>query len=178
MGVITDIVRQTVPASYRALVGNTIYDYSNSDLQSIAEGVQYRLYATVAGVTQESSTWTPNQIELLGVITTMQFIPAAIDYWGDQLASQNTSGTNEDVAYFDRRPDLWKVWEKLAQRAAELAEEEQINLVKLKAILPRVSYGDNGRGILVTPDPELFPLQQADQLLGGTSILWPWVETQ
>ena len=175
MGVITNIVRQNVPASYRALVGNTIYDYSNTDLQSIADSVQYRLYATVAGVTQESSTWTPNQIELLGVITTLQFIPAAIDYWGDQLASQNTSGTNEDVAYFDRRPDLWKVWEKLAARAQELADEEQINLVKLKAVLPRVSYGDNGRGILVTPDPELFPLQQADLRLGDATWTIPWV---
>lgn len=173
MGAITDIVRQNVPASYRALVGNTSYDFSLTDLQSIAEGVEFRLYATVAGVTQEDTVFTRNQIELLGVITTMQFIPAAIDYWGDQLASQNTSGTNEDVSYFDRRPDLWKVWERLAARAAELADEEQINLTKLKAILPRVSYGDNGRGILVTPDPELFSLPWDSRRL---SELTPWTE--
>jgi len=173
MGAITDIVRQNVPASYRALVGNTSYDFSSTDLQNIAEGVEFRLYATVAGVTQEDTVFTRNQIELLGVITTMQFIPAAIDYWGDQLASQNTSGTNEDVSYFDRRPDLWKVWERLAARAADLAEEEQINLVKLKAVLPRVSYGDNGRGILVTPDPELFPLPWDTRRL---SELIPWTE--
>lgn len=173
MGAITDIVRQNVPASYRALVGNTNYDFALSDLQGIAERVTYRLYATVAGVTQESSVFTGNQLELLGVLTTMQFIPAAIDYWGDQLASQNTSGTNEDVAYFDRRPDLWKVWERLAARAAELADEEQINLVKLKAVVPRVSYGDNGRGILVTPDPEIFPLPWDTRRL---SDLIPWTE--
>jgi hypothetical protein len=175
MGAITDIVRQNVPASYRALVGNTQYDFSLTDLQGIAERVQFRLYATIAGVTQESSVFTGNQLELLGVITSMQFIPAAIDYWGDQLASQNTSGTNEDVAYFDRRPDLWKVWEKLAARAAELADEEQINLIKLKAVLPRVSYGDNGRGILVTPDPELFPFPWDNRRL---SDLIPWTEVQ
>lgn len=175
MGAIIDIVRQNVPSSYRALVGNTFYDYTTSDLQNIADGVQYRLYATIAGVTQEASVYTRNQIELLGVITTMQFIPAAIDYWGDQLASQNTSGTNEDVSYFDRRPDLWKIWDRLAARAAELADEEQVNLVKLKAILPKVSYGDNGRGILVTPDPELFPLPYSDRVL--TEFL-PWTEVQ
>ena len=173
MGAIIDIVRQNVPASYRALVGNTSYDFSSNDLQNIANGVQYRLYATIAGVTQEDSVYTRNQIELLGVITTMQFIPAAIDYWGDQLASENTSGTNENVAYFDRRPDLWKVWERLAARAAELADAEQINLVKLKAIVPKVSYGDNGRGILVTPDPELFPLPWAYRRLSDI----PWADT-
>lgn len=173
MGAITDIVRQNVPASYRALVGNTSYDFSLTDLQNIAEGVEYRLYATVAGVTQESSVFTRNQIELLGVITSMQFIPAAIDYWGDQLASQNTSGTNEDVAYFDRRPDLWKVWEKLAARAAELAATEQINVTKLKAWLPKISYGDNGRGVLVTPDPELFSLPWDYRRLSDI----PWTDT-
>ena len=177
MGAITDIVRQNVPASYRALVGNTIYDYQLTDLQNIAEGTQFRLYATIVGVTQEESVFTRNQIELLGVLTTLQFVPAAIDYWGDQLQSQNTSGTNEDVSYFDRRPDLWKVWERLAQRAEDLAEEEQINLVKLRAVLPRVSYGDNGRGILVTPDPELFPLPYSDRVLGDLDLS-PIVETQ
>lgn len=174
MGAITDIVRQNVPSSYRALVGNTSYDFSLSDLQNVADGVQFRLYATVAGVTQEDSVYTRNQIELLGVITTMQFIPAAIDYWGDQLASESTSGTVENVAYFDRRPDLWKIWERLAARAAELADGEQINLVKLKAIIPRVSYGDNGRGILVTPDPELFPLPWDYRRL---SDFIPWTDT-
>ena len=176
MGAITDIVKQNVPASYRALVGNTIYDYELTTLQNIAEGTQFRLYATIAGVTQEESVFSRNQIELLGVLTTMQFIPAAIDYWGDQLQSQNTSGTNEDVSYFDRRPDLWKVWERLAARAGELAEEEQISLVRLKAVLPRVSYGDNGRGILVTPDPALFPLPYADRVLGDTAYI-NWVDT-
>lgn len=175
MGAITDIVKRNVPASYRALVGNTIYDYELSDLQSIAEAAQFRLYATIVGATQENSVFTPNQVELLGTLTTLQFIPAAIDYWGNVLQSQNTSGTNEDVSYFDRRPDLWKVWERLAARAAELAEEEQINLVKMKAILPRVSYGDNGRGILVTPDPALFPLPYADRVLGDETVI-NWVD--
>ncbi len=175
MGAITDIVKQNVPASYRALVGNTIYDYELTDLQNIAEGTQFRLYATIVGVTQEDTVFTRNQTELLGVLTTMQFIPAAIDYWGDQLQSQNTSGTNEDVSYFDRRPDLWKVWERLAARAQELAEEEQINLVRMKAVLPRVSYGDNGRDVLVTPDPWLFPLPYSDSLLVDDG---PVVETQ
>lgn len=178
MGAITDIVKQNVPASYRALVGNTIYDYSLADLQNIAEGTQFRLYATIAGVTQEESTFTRNQIELLGVITTMQFIPAAIDYWGDQLQSENTSGTEENVSYFDRRPDLWKVWDRLAARSQQLAEEEGVNLVRLRAILPRVSYGDNGRNILVTPDPMQFPLANADRRLGDATWSIPWTSTE
>lgn len=175
MGAITDIVRQNVPASYRALVGVTNNYYDLDTLQSIAEGAQYRLYATIAGVTQEASVFNPREIEFLGVVTTLQFIPAAIDYWGDVLQSQNTSGTNEDVSYFDRRPDLWKVWDKLAQRAAELSEELDVNLVKLRAIVPRVSYGDNGRNVLVTPDPQDFPLQGTDLRL---TELVPWINVR
>lgn len=173
MGAITDIVRQNVPASYRALVGVTNNYYDLATLQNIANSAQYRLYATVAGVTQEASVFNPKELELLGVVTTLQFIPAAIDYWGDALQSQNTSGTNEDVSYFDRRPDLWKVWDKLAQRASELSEDLGVNLTRLRAILPQVSYGDNGRGILVTPDPNDFPLQSSRQRI---SDLTPWVD--
>jgi len=158
MSLITDSVKRYVPASYLALVGATnSYDYTLDDLQQLSEFVQYRYYSTIAGITEESSVWNPLQAEFLGVLTTLEFIPAAIDYWGDQIASQSTSPTTESVAYFDRRADLWKVYDRLAKKAEQLGIDLGINTNKIRGSIPQVSYGDNGRNILVTTDPALFP---------------------
>lgn len=157
-----DIVKRYVPASYRALVGVTNNYYNATDLQALADTVQFRLFATVSGATLEDSVFTRTELDLLGTVTTLQFIPAAIDYWGDVLQSEGTSGTEENVTFFDRRPELWRVYDVLAQHAAELAVETGINVKKIKTMLPQVTYGDNGRGILVTPDPNCFDRQYSD----------------
>ena len=156
MGAVTDIVKRQVPASYRALISTTNSYYGMTELQGIANSIQFRLFATVPGSSNEATLWDYTELELLGTLTSLEFIPAAVDYWGNQLQSQNTSGTNEDVAYFDRRPELWRIYDQLAKKAAVLAADLDVNVVRLKAIVPRVSYGDNGRGILVTSDPARF----------------------
>lgn len=163
MGAITDAVKRYVPASYNALVGVTnSYDYSVNDLQTLADYVQFRFFSTIAGVTQEASVWNPIQTEFLGVMTTLEFIPAAIDYWGDQLAAEATSPTTESVSYFDRRADLWRVYDRLVKKADQLGIELGIGTTKTSGVVPTVSYGDNGRGVLVTSDPQLFPPAFAD----------------
>lgn len=169
MGAVTNIVKRYVPASYRALVGATNNYYSMTELQGLADSAQYRLFATIAGSSNEASVYNSKEVDLLGIITTLNFIPAAIDYWGDQLASQNTSGTNEDVAYFDRRPELWKVYAMLEKQAADLSDDLNVNIKKIRASLPQVSYGDDGRGVLLTPDPQDFPASYDEP------IYWtPW----
>jgi hypothetical protein len=155
VGKITDVVRQHAPASYRALCSLTNEYYSLEILQDLAEFVQFRLYATIADQEDEATVYNPKERELLGILTTLQFIPAAVDYWGDQLASQQASGVNESQAYFDRRTDLWKVFDKLQDQATELSSE--LGIFSKVAHLPAVSYGDNGRNILITEDPEGFP---------------------
>lgn len=155
MGKITDVVRKYVPASYQALCGVTNDFYSLSLLQDLAEFVEFRLYATVADQEDEATVWNPKERELLGILTTLQFIPAAVDYWGNVVASQAASGVNENQAYFDRRTDLWKIFAQLQDEALELSTE--LGIFSKTIHLPNVSYGDNGRGILVTNDPEDFP---------------------
>lgn len=158
MGAITDIVRRTVPASYKALCGVTnTYDFGITQLQALADHVQYRLFSTVPGASNEVTIWNLNQQEFIGIVTTIKFIPAAIDYWGDALQSQATSGTSEDATYFDRRPELWKIYQRLVEEAQALAPIVGIPLTQVKAHLPMVSYGDNGRGILITSDPMEWP---------------------
>jgi hypothetical protein len=158
MGAVTDVVRRYVPASFKALVGATnSYDFGPSELQALANFTQFRLFSTIPGSDNEATVWNPNETELLGILTTLQFIPAAIDYWGDAIASQATSGTSEDVSFFDRRPELWRVYERLAAQAEELSALIGVSTTVVKAVVPRVSYGDNGRGILVTEDPSFWP---------------------
>ena len=171
MGAITDVVHRYVPASYKALIGATnSYGFGISQLQALADFNQYRLFSTVPGSSNEATLWNPNQKELLGILTTLQFIPAAIDYWGDALASQSTSGTEEDVSFFDRRPELWRVYEKLAIQAEQLSVLVGVNTTLVKAITPKVSYGDNGRGILVSEDPS-----QWETAYPTSSTQVPWI---
>lgn len=163
MGMVTDAVKRYIPASYNALAGATnSYDYTLDDLQTLADYVQFRYFATVPGGPTEAAVWNPLQAEFLGIMTTLEFIPAAIDYWGDQIESQRTNPTDESVSYFDRRTDLWKVYDRLTKKAENLAPEVGVTVNKVKGLIPQVSYGDNGRGILVTNNPEDFPPAFAD----------------
>lgn len=163
MGIVTDAVKRYVPASFNALAGVTnSYNYTLDDLQTLADYVQFRYFATVPGGPTEAAVWNPVQAEFLGILTTLEFIPAAIDYWGDQLSAQSTQPTDENVTYFDRRTDLWKIYDRLITKAAQLAPIVGVNIVRIKGNIPKVSYGDNGRNILVTSDPKCFPPAFAD----------------
>jgi len=156
VGKITDVVRRHVPASYRAMCAVTNEFYSLEQLQDLADFVQFRLFATV--VPDEETAYNIKERELIGILTTLQFIPAAVDYWGDQLSAQSAGGSpgsmSENVSYFDRRTDLWKVFDKLAVEAASLSSE--LGLFSKVAQIPAVSYGDNGRNVLITENPQLF----------------------
>jgi hypothetical protein len=156
MGKITDVVQRHVPASYRAMCAATNTYYSLELLQDLSEFVQYRLYSTVVGESNEATSYNKKEQELIGVLTTLNFIPAAVDYWGDQLSSQTATGVNESQGYFDRRPDLWKIFNQLQGEAAELSQE--LGVFSKVAALPGVSYGDGGRGVLITEDPQKWPV--------------------
>jgi len=157
VGAIANIVKQYVPASYAALVGATNSYYSPEDLQSLVDFVKFRLYNTVVAEASEAVVYDPKEQRLLGVLTTLQFIPAAIDFWGDALASTATTGTNESDSFFDHRPDLWKIFDRLSSEAQALGVDVGINIYAARGVVPKVSYGDNGRNILVTSDPQDFP---------------------
>lgn len=171
MGTIANIVKQYVPASYAALVGATNAYYGPDELQSLADYVKYRLYSTVVDETDEGTVYNVQEQRLLGMLTTLQFIPAAVDYWSDQLASTTTTGTNESDAFFDHRPDLWKIFDRLTTESVALSSVVGVNIYAARGVVPRVSYGDNGRGLLVTEDPECWPPLQRNRT-EDTSLVW------
>lgn len=173
MGAITDVVKRYVPASYRAMIGASgITDYYNiTQLQDIANYVQARLFSTVPGADNEATVWSVQQRELLGMITTLQFIPVAVEYWGDQLISESTTGSNENVTWPDRRTDLWKIFAALQKDVNQLSIDLGVPFGLTRSVTPSVSYGDNGRGILITPDPNCFP-GQGNRHSPGTELIW------
>lgn len=160
MGDITNVVKRYVPSSYRAMITRATVngsDYTIDDLQALAEYVQYKLLATIAGATEEASVYNPLVLEFLGKVTTVKFIPAAIDFWMDQQEQINVKGSDESESFPARITHLREVYEELTADIAQEASEVGIIDRKLAAALPLVSYGDGGRGILRTPDPDCEP---------------------
>ena len=156
MGAIANIVKQYVPASYAALVGATNTYYSPEDLQSLADYVKFRLYNTVVAEASEALIYNVEEQRLLGILTTLQFIPAAVDYWSDRFSSVSTAPTSENTTFYDHRPDLWKIFDRLTAEAKALGTELGLNIYAARGVVPRVSYGDNEREILITSDPQDF----------------------
>jgi hypothetical protein len=159
VGEITNIVRRYVPATYRAMVEATSPTsrlFTTGDLQALAEYVKYRLYGTGAHNESQETQYNPQVRQFLGKLTTLQFIPPAIDYWDSQLASKVTTGTQESLSYRDHLEGLKMLYDRLTKEVAEefleLAPGEGFT-IHSRSLLPRVTYGDNGRGIMVTPDP-------------------------
>lgn len=156
MGAIQNVVKQYVPASFAALISATNSYYSPTELQSLADFVKFRLYNTVVAEASEAIIYNVKEQRLLGILTTLQFIPAAVDFWSDKYASVSTQPTSESVSYYDHRPDLWKIFDRLTAEAQALSNELGINIYAARGVVPKVSYGDNGRELLITTDPQKF----------------------
>ena len=164
-----------MPGSYRAMVDTPNAYYGITELQGVADYVKFRLFGSAAvPAASEASTYDPLLTDYLGKLTTLQFIPAAIDFWGDQLIQEQTTGTNESVTYPDRREGLWKVFERIRAEVKddynEMAETYGFKIYGAGGNIPRVSYGDNGRGVLLTPDPQEFDF--CDYLFGDSGLIW------
>lgn len=172
MGALTEAVRRNVPASYRAMIGPSEYTsyYSLADLQTLVEYVELRLFATKADLTAEASVWSPLQIDFIGKVATVKFIPAAIDYWMDQQETVQTTGTNETESFAARLAHLREVQRDLMEQIA--ADAPFVLPQTLNSTEPGVSYYDEGRGVLDSPNPRLMPHQPGWRC--DVTGWWPW----
>lgn len=132
--------------------------YTVSDVQALADSVKFRFMSTVVAATEEAMLYDLKLLDFLGKVTCLQFIPAAIDYWGDELISETTTGTNEVVTFPDRVRGLQEIYDILkAQVAADYPIVSTTYGFKIPTQrAPKVTYGDNGRGVLLTSDPWTF----------------------
>jgi hypothetical protein len=175
LGAVTDAIRRVLPRSYDALVAASgatpqAGQFTQSDAQALADYAKSRLWATVANVTEEV-LYSPRLMDFISKLGALDFIPAAIDYWNRQVISESTTGTSESVSYPDAGNSLWRLWNNISKEVANdwpaLAAQYGFD-VTAGAALPKVSYYDNGRGILVTHDPMSFPKNR--QVIGG--LVW------
>jgi hypothetical protein len=176
VGAITEAVRRYVPATYNEMliVPNTERLFATSDLQALADYIKYRLFSTVVDESEEAILFHPAQSQFLGKLTTLQFIPAAVDFWDSRLASIVSTGTGEVANYRDHRDGLLKLWEILNREVLQDAAIFGFNLRKA-GLTPKVTYGDNGRGILITPDPQCFPKQYSTEKWWLNAMPWATV---
>jgi len=173
VGAVTDVVRRYIPASYRELASvSNSYFGGITELQALADFVKFRIFSTSVAASAEATVYDLKQIQLLGVLTTLQFIPPAVDYWGAaQLDSESLQDPDENRSYRDPRRELWNIFEKLVAEAQSLGSELGIGVLGAKGVVPKISYGDNGRGILLTPDPLDYGEEFESQTV---SDLVPW----
>jgi hypothetical protein len=158
----------------------TSHYYGATELQHVADYVKFRLLGTSVAEATEAVAYDVLLTTFLGQLTTIQFIPAAVDFWGDQMTSEVTHGTNETISYPERRDQLWKIFDDLRAQVAiefdELAEDYGFIIRGSGSVLPTVSYGDNGRGILVTQDPQEFgiayPAPEREDVNRNTGLIW------
>lgn len=184
MGTVADALRRVLPRSYDAIVAASgaslkAGQYSTADVQALIDYKKARLWATVAGVTEES-LYNPRLVEFLAKLSALDFIPVAIDYWGRQVIAESTTGSNENVTYPSTQDSLWKLFESIRKQLAEewndVSNEYGFRLF-VAGVMPRVSYGDNGRGVLITNDPMKFPhnnqwIADMGSLVGDA--IFPW----
>lgn len=181
-GSIATVVKRYVPASYRAMIGKsgeTDY-YSLDELNSLIDYVTFKLQATIIAATEQGTVLDPTMREFLGKVATLKFIPAAMDYWLDQYQQIMLQGTHETQSFPARLQHLREIYQTLAYDV----EKEFETLFGGEMLMPQVSYGDNGRGVLLTPDPQIWPQPKTNQFdrtllpfeIGdGTGVLpWEW----
>ena len=173
MGAVTERVKAYVPSTYDAMIVNgdpTLF--SATDLQALADFVKFRLFGTVVPEADEATQYGDILLTFLGKLTTLQYIPAAIDYWDSRLASEVVPG--EVQQFRDHLSGLQALFKMLSDEvAADWAIiGPALGYQSKKSRLPAVSSGDNGRGILVTPDPMKW--QPLDATTPSYLDLLPW----
>lgn len=158
MGAITDRVKAYVPATYSAMVTNGDPAlFSESDLQALADFVKFRLLGSTVLPADEATAFNSIIVTFLSKLTTLQFIPAAIDYWDSRLASEVVPG--EVQQFRDHVAGLQALHKMLSD---EVTQDWKLigpglGYGAARRSKPAISYGDGGRGLLKTPDPFDIP---------------------
>jgi hypothetical protein len=113
--------RAQIPQAWDALARSSIF--GSELLTQVTNYIKFRLWATVVDASIEATTYDPVGQLYAGKLIALQIIPAAADYWSDQLTSETTTGTNETISYPDRIASLWRIHARLLTEVKELSQE-------------------------------------------------------
>ena len=149
-GAIASAARSYIPATWDGL--SLAANLGDAGLQRVVDLAQFRLFGSVVANAGQSGAYNPIQVDYLGKMVAYGLIPGGIDYWGDQLLSEQIRGTEEAAVYADRRTGLYKVQARLAGELVSDLPGVTGAIIKKRAGVASTS----GPGF-VTQDPGLFP---------------------
>ncbi len=131
VGVLTGDIYQRVrghlPNSLAALSKDP--RFGDIRIQQKIDLVKYRLFATSVSPALEATSYNPMVLDFLAKKSTIEIIPAAVDFWTDNPQTLNTTGTDEVISYPDRIAALWKVYERIAAEIEKLEADVLADLV-------------------------------------------------
>jgi hypothetical protein len=162
-GAISDRVRDIIPYTWTALLGETAR-YGPEALQRRIDLVKSQLFGTGAGykIEDDEDQYPPAVAEYLAKLATLQIIPAGIELWMNKHTSVSTPGHAgaESANYPDRVQALKDLRDRLlidAQNEGEALKDilDDLGRTPLRTGLPspivNTSHLDE-----VAPDPQTF----------------------
>jgi hypothetical protein len=161
---ITDRIREYIPATYEALARASYF--GQAGFERVAGTIKYRLFATTVMPDMEPTVYDTFSLDFAAKVATLRIIPAAADYWSDQLTGE--VAREETINYPDRISSLWRIHERLlVEIKQDQAYFEQIHSTALRraAVYPRVNTID----ALLTPDPQEFGGGSTKKQFGSNS---------
>lgn len=154
IGAVARAARREIPVAWDALRS---YDaYGDLELQEKVEIVKLNVLGYVVAVADEANL-DRRVLDYLGKLVAIEVIPAAIDYWTDQIVSQTARGSNEVQTFPNRIQALERKLDFLQERVEAMYLQIQ-DLVGSPLRRLDTAPDVNTRGLpLVTPGLEDFP---------------------
>lgn len=151
LGALADRVRGYIPETYYAL--STASTYGESAIQEKIDDVKFSLFATTVAYALEATTYDRYVLSYVSKLCTIELIPSAYDYWMNQISSESTTGTDEQISFPDRIGALEKTYARLSLEVNKKKAEFESYIgttVRLNSY-PRVSTVASD---MVTSDPK------------------------
>lgn len=155
-GQIALTARGYLPYTWDALANSTFF--GESLLDSKRSYVKFLLFGTVVDTSQEAVFYNPLVLEYAAKGLAITIIPAAADWYANQIQSVVSTGTQENKAYPDRIASLWRIHARLLLEMAEMQEivQEFVPLENI-AMIPFLP-SNTGEGLdYLSHDPHCFP---------------------
>lgn len=140
LGALADRVKGFIPESYHALTNSSYF--GETLLQEHIDDIKFKFFATVVSFSLEATTYDRYVLRFLGKVCTLNLIHPARDYWMNQITSENTTGTDEQITFPDRLAALEETYRRLyAEVEAESDEFESFisTIIRKKSTYPGVN---------------------------------------
>lgn len=155
-GQIALAARGYLPQTWDALANSTFFGEGLLDAKR--SYVKFLLFGTVVDTALESVFYNPLVLEYAAKGLAITIIPAAADWYANEITSVVSTGTSENRAYPDKISSLWRIHARLLLEMAEMQEQVQ-EFVPL-ANDPMIPFlpSNTGEGLdYLGHDPHCFP---------------------